>query len=634
MNPPSFRANTRMPNFFYLENFVNVSGPKTPTAAQKKMDEDGRVENDTMVNAIVSYLYDKSRPADVPAVAGKGDVARGAKLLAERGCFGCHVADPNAQRDLVGTYRQFGPNLSGVGSKASRDWIYHWILNPKEWNPDTKMPNLRLTNEDALDIAEYLATLKAPAGFETVALPKTDEKTLDQIALYFELSNHTLFDAKAELAKMDLHGKEVYAGKNLISHYGCFACHAIPGFEDAKPIGTELTEEGSKAVHRLDFGFIHLPHTRQDWFWQKLHTPRVFDRDRARGWEEKLRMPNFRFSDRELDQMVTTVLGFQQLNAASNVVKELSPREAAIERGRRLVKDHNCQGCHVIEGVGGSFRSVVADTSLAPPIIQGEGAKVQSDWLFAFLQAPKTGQIRPWLEVHMPTFGFTDQELNDLTRYFASLDRAEYPFLIADYSTTPQSWQAGKKVFELLKCAQCHPRSAEDFNKPGVDRASLAPEPPDGRDAPAPQLDQQLDPAARRVDAGDPDADQLPEERRRAPHFAARGAVRSAGLREGPRGVRAPLRGRRAGEAVPLESRGRHEGPARLRLVDRDQRRRGAGPAEARRAGAVRRSVRLGRAPRRTRRNALRPPRPSTRTSSSSTGAWSSRSPRWCCSCS
>jgi len=475
MNPPAFRANTRMPTFFYLENFVNVSGPRAPTAAQKKMDEQGRVENDTMVNAIVAYLFDRARPAEVPPVAGKGDPARGAKLLAERGCYGCHLADPGAQRDLVGTYRQFGPNLAGVGSKASRDWIYHWVRNPKDWNPETKMPNLRLTHEDALDIAEYLATLKAPAGFEAMVLPKTDEKTLDQIALYFAMATKTLFDAKADLAKMDLHGKEVYAGRNLIAHYGCFACHAIPGFEDAKPIGTELTEEGSKAVHRLDFGFIHIPHTRQDWFRMKLHTPRVFDRDRARGWEEKLRMPNFRFSDRELDQVVTSVLGFQQLNASANVVKDLSPREAAIERGRRLVKDHNCQGCHVIEGVGGSFRSVVADTSLAPPIIQGEGAKVQSDWLFAFLRAPKTGQIRPWLEVHMPTFGFTDQELNDLTRYFASLDRATFPFLIADYATTPSSWTAGKRVFELLKCAQCHPRSLEDMNRPGVDRASLAP---------------------------------------------------------------------------------------------------------------------------------------------------------------
>jgi mono/diheme cytochrome c family protein len=337
------------------------------------------------------------------------------------------------------------------------------------------MPNLRLTESDALDIAEHLATLKSPAGFDGQPLPKTDEKVLDSIALYFEMSTKTLFDAKAELAKMDLHAKEVYTGKNLIAHYGCYACHAIPGFEDAKPIGTELTEEGSKAVHRLDFGFIHIPHTRHDWFRTKLHTPRVFDRDRARGWEEKLRMPNFRLSQRELDQVVTAVLGFQQLNAAPVVVKDLSPSEAAIERGRRIVKNHNCQGCHVIEGFGGSFRSLVSDASLAPPIIQGEGAKVQSDWLFGFLEAPKTGQIRPWLEVHMPTFGFSDSELNDLTHYFAALDRAAYPFLIADDATNPASWAAGKKTFELLKCAQCHPRSIEDMNRPGVDRATLAP---------------------------------------------------------------------------------------------------------------------------------------------------------------
>ncbi|MEP6995563.1 MAG: hypothetical protein ABI968_13645, partial [Acidobacteriota bacterium] len=60
MNPAAFRANTKMPTFFYQENFIDVSGPRTPTAAQKKMNEEGRIENDTMVNAIVSYLYDKS----------------------------------------------------------------------------------------------------------------------------------------------------------------------------------------------------------------------------------------------------------------------------------------------------------------------------------------------------------------------------------------------------------------------------------------------------------------------------------------------------------------------------------------------------------------------------------------------
>ena len=48
----------------------------------------------------------------------------------------------------------------------------------------------------------------------------------------------------------------------------------------------------------------------------------------------------------------------------------------------------------------------------------------------------------------MPTFGFTDQELNDLTRYFAFLDRASYPFLTAEHATAPARWAAGKKVFD------------------------------------------------------------------------------------------------------------------------------------------------------------------------------------------
>ena len=75
----------------------------------------------------------------------------------------------------------------------------------------------------------------------------------------------------------------------------------------------------------------------------------------------------------------------------------------------------------------------------------------------------------------MPTFDFTDRELNDLTRYFAFLDRAAYPFLTAEYATEANRWAAGKKVFELFKCKQCHPRSEQEMNAPGVDRSSLAP---------------------------------------------------------------------------------------------------------------------------------------------------------------
>ena len=41
-------------------------------------------------------------------------------------------------------------------------------------------------------------------------------------------------------------------GEKSIRHYGCYGCHNIDGFEDAKPIGVELTYEGSKPVNKFD----------------------------------------------------------------------------------------------------------------------------------------------------------------------------------------------------------------------------------------------------------------------------------------------------------------------------------------------------------------------------------------------
>ncbi len=46
-------------------------------------------------------------------------------------------------------------------------------------------------------------------------------------------------------------------GKELIQHYGCAGCHEISGLEDEGRIGTELTNEGSKPIERLDFALLH-----------------------------------------------------------------------------------------------------------------------------------------------------------------------------------------------------------------------------------------------------------------------------------------------------------------------------------------------------------------------------------------
>jgi cytochrome c2 len=479
-NPTVLRPSTKMPRFFYLDNFVHTEGvdPKTgayrrASRVQQADNEAGRRMNDTMIRAIAAYLFEKSQKPAVPALGAAGDAAHGKWLFENRGCQGCHVLDPNARRDLIGTYRQFGPNLTGIGSKVSPDWIAMWVKDPKAWNPETKMPNLRLSDAEASDLAAYLSQQKAPSNFDAEPIPEVDKASLDKVSMYFQTTTKSIMDAQNDLAKMTLPQELSYAGEKLIGHYGCFACHAIPGFADAKPIGTELSEWGNKAVHRLDFGFIDIDHTRQDWLRTKLGNTRIYDQDKVRGWEEKLKMPLFSFSPEEKTDIATAVLGFQKDDMAESKVKKLSPDEAAIERGRRIIKDHNCQGCHVIEGKGGSIRDAM-DVALAPPIIKGEGAKVQSDWLFGFLNRPKTGQIRPWLQVHMPTFGFTDAQLNDLTKYFAALSKASYPFMLDSAAPDPTSLAAGRIVFEMYQCAKCHPRSQQEADKV-EDKSTLAP---------------------------------------------------------------------------------------------------------------------------------------------------------------
>src|SRR5215470_2486267 len=80
------------------------------------------------------------------------------------GCLGCH-AIARLEKTPPTLRRRFGPNLDGIGTKAKPEWIYAWVKDPKVYFPETRMPNLRLTDREAMDITTYLTTLKAPEGW-------------------------------------------------------------------------------------------------------------------------------------------------------------------------------------------------------------------------------------------------------------------------------------------------------------------------------------------------------------------------------------------------------------------------------------------------------------------------------------
>jgi len=551
-NPVAFRPNTYMPRFWGLDN--NKGTPE---------------RNAVEMNAVAEFLFAVSNPPQYPAPPVQGDVENGKKLVGQLGCMACHVIDdklmtiksPATLKQYMDDWqyrrlRSQGPQLAGVGSKTDINWLYAWVKDPKQYHPKTKMPNLRLSDQEAADVATYLSTLrnentdkesvpevkseyldKETVEYLQVTLPAEEAAQKindldDQIEMYFaddqtmpyyqdparlareeaqvkalQKQFEDTFDdaidrqAKKLAANIDqvksnmvavsqkvaalqpAEKKNVYLGSKLIGRYGCFACHDIHGFETAKPIGTELSEWGSKPIDKLDFGLLDIEHDRLVWLKQKLHEPRSFDTGRidlttspkefiTRTPQELLKMPKFNLTDEQIDQIATVISGMTDEKLTPNEARQLTPAEFQMERGRWTVKELNCIGCHIVEAQGGAIRATGIPQGMEPPMLIGtptqlhQGQRTQPDWLFNFIKAPPTGEIRPWLHVRMPTFGLTDGEANVLVKYFAMEGQAQFPYQTPKVDTSPEHLAAGKQLFEQLKCALCHIVDGKALGKP------------------------------------------------------------------------------------------------------------------------------------------------------------------------
>ncbi len=432
-DPKAFRPATKMPRIFHLSN------SSTPEDVEK---------DNAAIEGIATYLIKHSTPVELSRPSQAGDPKAGEKIFKDRGCLGCH----SVENFGVST---FAANLSGIGSKATPEWIYTWIKNPKHYNPKTRMPILRLTDDEAANVTGYLMTLRSPE-FEAQPVSTAKPEVVDEMVLGFMRAKMRKEEAQAELTRMDQEARLLYLGERMISHLGCFGCHDIDGFHDAKPIGTELMNEGAKEVDRLDFGFVPIERTRHAWFFQKLKEPRIFDQGKIKAYLEKLKMPDFTFTDEQAHALTTYLLSEVEEPIPLQMKRRLNLKEEEIEAGRLLVSKLNCQGCHLVDGKGGQIKELLADPGAAPPPLEGEGAKVQETWLYQFLKEPAT--IRPWLTLHMPTFGFTHEEVTVLIKYFSYLANQDIFFedIKPDATPTPEELAAGKKLFEMFQCAKCH----------------------------------------------------------------------------------------------------------------------------------------------------------------------------------
>src|SRR5207237_8155520 len=174
-NPHAFRPRTRMPNFMF--------------------DEDQAV-------AIAAFLLsDAKQPSEewraahaAPAVDG-GQASRGKELVGSLGCRACHALAPDEVAGQLGANKDIAPNLSAIAEQTDAVWIYNWIKNPPGYSAIARMPNLRLSDDEARAITAYLVTLG-----EKKPVPA---------------------DLTARLADP----ANVAAGQQLVRKYRCPGCH-------------------------------------------------------------------------------------------------------------------------------------------------------------------------------------------------------------------------------------------------------------------------------------------------------------------------------------------------------------------------------------------------------------------------
>jgi mono/diheme cytochrome c family protein len=94
-----------------------------------------------------------------------------------------------------------------------------------------------------------------------------------------------------------------------------------------------------------------LHHGRAGFLWQKLRQPRSYDYEKTetKGYDERLRMPKFPFSEEDIEAIATFVLGLvAEPPSDEYLYQPQGPALARIE-GERLLEKYNCAGCHMLD---------------------------------------------------------------------------------------------------------------------------------------------------------------------------------------------------------------------------------------------------------------------------------------------
>jgi cbb3-type cytochrome oxidase cytochrome c subunit len=330
-----------------------------------------------------------------------------------------------------------GPDLTNIGTKVSRRWLYKWLKEPRtvtdangnvtmngyETDETPRMPQFRLTEQELRDLSGYLSSLQTkavqPYHFDprVVAVAGKASDPADQGELRFR----QMFCSTCHSLSVTRAGVTMLIGGD---------------------IGPELTKVGSKV--------------NPDWLVAWLRDPQAY--------LPHSKMPRYQWSDADLydvTQYISKRLTDPDLLASVPSLE--TPTADEIQRGRRLFLDKGCASCHVLMGIP-------AQRDLGPDL-SAVGAKDVSQLSFgeskiprnliAYLQAKISDPLSVNPAARMPVYHLSRDDLDALTTALLSMTGAPATAGMQKLvvSPSPGSFHpAGEfgRVFERYKCYVCH----------------------------------------------------------------------------------------------------------------------------------------------------------------------------------
>jgi mono/diheme cytochrome c family protein len=499
-NPKNFRPTTKMPHFML---------------------------NRDQATQVAAYLW---QHADKPATGTPPSpsfppnaVKAGDDLVESVGCLACHAM--YGKKDEA----TFAPDLSRIGEKMRSDYMVSWLMDPKKHQPLGRMPKLRLTQLEASNVAAYLTTkTKKPIsplqpnlddsklaaqgeilikhygcagchnipGIESTKIGTElsdwgakpverldyglqEEKVLHQVGLHHARDNVAL--ARIAFVEKKLDDPRSY-DKGLIKEFKDRLRMPRFGFN-------------KKQIHAIVTFLLGLTDEKIPPQWQNRLDERegaiakglrLIRRQNCIGCHQfQLETLTFKRPDEETTEPLTHFLqGVTTIQEEGNTYFQLWKDARGLTDGN-AASTIEVKGNEILnrtKGLGGDIVPLVIkwakEKELAtedeearpftPPILVGEGNKVQSPWLFNFLKEPIP--LRPWLKVRMPTFELSDEDAAALTRFFAAADGASYPYRRVEerepsYIARQRQSLAGyyDKSRQLVEqeCSACHVRGSK-----------------------------------------------------------------------------------------------------------------------------------------------------------------------------